>query len=380
MTAAIKPFALSIEQEALDDLHRRLDNARWPETETVAGWRQGVPLANLKALCDYWHHQYDWRRCEAQLNALDQFTTELDGLSIHFLHIRSPNPDALPLLLTHGWPGSIIEFLKVLGPLSNPVEYGGSSADAFHLVIPSLPGFGFSGKPDAAGWSVERVANAWIELMARLGYERYVAQGGDWGSAVATAIGIAAPPQCSGIHLNLPIAFPNEEDLKGLTADEAEMLAEAKAFEDQGCGYSRLQATRPQTIGYALTDSAIGQAAWIYEKFHGWTDNEGTPESILSRDEILDNIMLYWLPANAASSARLYWESLDYFKPRTVEIPVGISQFPKEISRASRRWAERSYPNLIHWKELDRGGHFAAFEQPELFVSEMRECFRGLRQ
>jgi len=379
MSAEVTPFTLAIDQAQLDDLADRLARTRWPEKETVGDWAQGVPLTAIMGLCDYWQNEYDWRRCEAALNKAGQFTTVINGLRIHFLHVRSPNPDALPLLLTHGWPGSVVEFLKVLGPLSDPAANGGNPSDAFHLVIPSLPGYGFSEKPAEPGWGVEKIAETWILLMERLGYQRFVAQGGDWGSAVTTQIGVIAPPGCAGIHLNMPIAYPDVEDLKNLTAEEAEILAKSKAHQKSGLGYAYEQGTRPQTLGYGLTDSPAGQAAWIYEKFHGWMDHQGTPETVLTRDELLDNIMLYWLPATATSAARLYWESMSFYRPRKIEIPVGISQFHGEVIRASRRWAEKSYSNLIHWNELDKGGHFAAFEQPELFTQELRQCFRVLR-
>jgi epoxide hydrolase len=272
-----------------------------------------------------------------------------------------------------------VEFLKVLGPLSDPAAHGGDPADAFHLVVPSLPGYGFSGKPTSPGWGVEKIAATWITLMERLGYGRFVAQGGDWGAAVTTAIGVAAPPTCAGIHLNMPLAYPTPQDLAQLTPEEGASLAALQAFQQTGGGYSNLQATKPQTLAYGLSDSPIGQAAWIYEKFHGWSDHSGNLETVLGMDELLDNIMLYWLPGNAASSARLYWESITYFKTHRVEIPVGVSQFPKEIFRVSRRWADQAYVDIVHWNELDRGGHFAAFEQPALFVNELRTCFRTLR-
>jgi pimeloyl-ACP methyl ester carboxylesterase len=382
MTAQIENFTLNIAQERLDDLKDRLARTRWPEKETVSDWSQGAPLAQVRALCEHWQQHYDWRNCEARLNAAGQFTTVIDGLRIHFLHVRSPNPDALPLLLTHGWPGSVIEFMKVLGPLSDPAAHGGDPADAFHLVVPSLPGYGFSEKPAEAGWGVERIARAWTALMERLGYHRFVAQGGDWGAAVTTAMAEQAPPSCAAIHLNMPIVFPTKEDLKNLTPEEAAGLEAVRPYRETGMGYANQQATKPQTLGYGLNDSPAGQAAWIYEKFHGWTDNQGTPESVLSRDELLDNIMLYWLPGCATSSARLYWESTRFYqnppRPR-IDIPVGVSMFRKELIRASRRWAENNYSTIIYWNELDKGGHFAAFEQPELFTQELRQCFRSLR-
>ncbi len=376
---SVEPFKLAVSEEALADLRCRLANTRWPERETVADWSQGVPLAAIKALCHYWQHGYDWRRCEARLNASGQYHTCIDGLRIHFLHIRSPEPGAVPLLLTHGWPGSVIEFLDVIGPLTDPAAHGGDGNDAFHLVIPSLPGFGFSDKPTSTGWGVERIAAAWISLMQRLGYSRYFAQGGDWGAAVTTAIGMQAPPECVGVHLNMPLVYPGRDDYAQLSEAEQASVTSMKFYRDTDSGYAKLQRTRPQTLAYGLTDSPAGQAAWIYEKFYAWTDNCGEPESALSRDAMLDNIMLYWLPGTAASSARLYWESLAFFKTQQIRIPVGVTIYPKEFSRPSRRWAQRSFTNIVHWRETDKGGHFAAFEQPELFVAELRNCFRKMR-
>lgn len=341
----------------------------------MGDWTQGVPLASLQSLCAYWRDGYDWRRCEAALNAIPQFRTDIDGLGIHFLHARSSDPSAIPLVLTHGWPGSVIEFLKVIGPLTEPAAHGAPDAPAFHVIAPSLPGYGFSDRPAGTGWGVEKVASAWITLMRRLGYERFVAQGGDWGAAVTTGIAMARPPECLGIHLNMPLVFPEPSDLAELTPQEQASVESMGFYQEKDSGYAKQQGTRPQTIGYALADSPIGQAAWIYEKFFAWTDNDGHPESALSRDEMLDDISLYWLTNTGASSARLYWESAGAFKAQRIEMPVGVSIFPREIFRPSRRWAERSYPKLIHWNELTRGGHFAAFEQPDTFASELRTCF-----
>jgi pimeloyl-ACP methyl ester carboxylesterase len=380
MSEAIETFELNVPEGVLVDLRARLQRTRWPEAETVADWSQGARLAKVKALCAYWADGYDWRRCEAKLNGFGQFETEIDGTKIHFLHVKSPNPNALPLIMTHGWPGSVVEFLKVIGPLTDPAAHGGDPADAFHVVAPSLPGYGFSAKPAAAGYGVERIAETWVKLMRRLGYTRFVAQGGDWGAAVTTAMGIARPPECAAIHLNMPLVFPEAEDLAELTEKEAAAVASMQFYREHDSGYAKQQGTRPQTLGYGLTDSPAGQAAWIYEKFYAWTDNAGDPESALSRDEMLDNIMLYWLPANAASSARLYWESGKGFTTRQLDLPVGVSIFPKEMFRPSRRWAERSIKNIIHWNELEKGGHFAAFEQPGLFVDEVRTCFRQIRR
>lgn len=375
MPQAIRPFVLEVPQAALDDLHRRLDTARWPEKETVGDWSQGTPLAVLQELCGYWRDGYDWRRCEARLNALGQFVTEIDGLAIHFLHVSSPHASAMPLLLTHGWPGSVIEFLEVIGPLTDPQD----PADAFHVIAPSLPGFGFSGKPATTGWGVPRIAQAWAELMRRLGYARWVAQGGDWGAAVTTAIGAQAPAGCVGIHVNMPLARPTAEDLAAPSEPEQRALAALRHYQDWDSGYSKQQATRPQSVGYGLVDSPVGLAGWILEKMWAWTDNAGSPFDALSRDSVLDNLMLYWLPATGASAARLYWESFAKFADGEVTIPAGASQFPREIIPAPRKWAERRYKNLVYWNELDKGGHFAAWEQPALFVEELRACFRLMR-
>lgn len=379
MSPPIRPFNVAISDQQLEDLRRRLAHTRWPESETVDDWSQGVPLHKLQSLCDYWLHHYDWRSFEAQFNRHPQFVTEIDGLDIHFLHIRSPHADAMPLLLTHGWPGSVVEFMEVIEPLTRPCEHGGKESDAFHLVIPSLPGYGFSGKPSAAGWGLERIAGAWIELMSRLGYEHYVAQGGDWGSGVTSKIGELQPPQCLGIHLNMALAMPTPEDNADLTERDKKALADMQTYFDNDSGYAVQQKSRPQTVGYGLADSPVGQAAWIYEKFHSWTDNNGAPEDALPVDAMLNNISLYWFTNSAASSARLYWESFSSMNAGPVKLPTAISVFPREIFRPARRWAERKYSNIIHWGEPAKGGHFAAFEQAELFVEELRKCFSGLR-
>jgi pimeloyl-ACP methyl ester carboxylesterase len=373
----IVPLHLDVPQNLLDDLRERLARTRWPERETDAS--QGVPLVMAREVCAYWEQKYDWRRCEAMLNRLGQFRTSIDGLGIHFLHIRSPEPNALPLLLTHGWPGSVIEFHKVIGPLTDPVRHGGRSENAFHVIAPSLPGYGFSDRPAQTGWKLERIAQAWITLMRRLGYGHFVAQGGDWGSGVTNAIATIAPPELRAIHLNLVLANPDPADMADLTAGEQASLAALKRYRKDGNAYAKQQMTRPQTLGYGLTDSPVGQAMWIYEKFMEWADCNGDPRRVLSLDEMLDNIMLYWLPGNAASSARLYWESFRQFAANPVDVPVGCSIFPRENFRPSRRWVERKFTNLIHWRELDKGGHFAAFEQPELFVNELRDAFRSVR-
>jgi pimeloyl-ACP methyl ester carboxylesterase len=323
-----------------------------------------VPLARARALIDYWRDNYDWRRCEKMLNGFGQFRTEIDGLGIHFLHVRSKHADALPLLMTHGWPGSVIEFHKVIGPLTDPTAYGGEARDAFHLVIPSLPGYGFSDKPTRHGWKVDRIADAWIALMRRLGYTRYAAQGGDWGSVITTTIAQKKPAGLVGIHVNL-IAVPPQPLSDPPTPEEQDAGAATAFYQRAEMGYAAEQSTKPQTVGYGLADSPAGQAMWIYEKYHGWTDCDGDPDTLFSRDEILDNIMLYWLTNSGASSARLYWESFASQVERLragVDIPAGFSLFPKELVRPPRAWVEKAFSTIIHWNTLERGGHFAAFE------------------
>jgi pimeloyl-ACP methyl ester carboxylesterase len=382
----VESFRIEVPEAELDDLRYRLRRARRPERETVDDWSQGVPLAYLEELCDYWASEYDWRATEARLNALPQFRTKIDGLGIHFVHVRSEHPDAIPLVMTHGWPGSIVEFMKVIGPLTDPPAHGGDAADAFDLVLPSLPGYGFSDKPAAPGWGVERIADAWAELMARLGYARYGAQGSDWGTSISALIGRRDREHVLGIHLMPPLAPPDPDTFDDLTASERTALADLERASQWESGYSQEHATRPQTIGYSLTDSPAGLCAWIVEKFWAWTDCDGHPENALTRDELLDNLMLYWLPRTGASSARLYWESIRQVNEwiagaarDTVDVPTGCSIFPKEIQRPSRRWAERRFLDIRHWNEPDRGGHFAALEQPELFVDELRTFFRRLR-
>jgi pimeloyl-ACP methyl ester carboxylesterase len=382
----VTPFRVDIPQEVLDDLRARLDGTRWPEAETVADWSQGVPLAYLRGLCRYWAEGYDWRATERRLNLLPQFRTEIDGLGIHLLHVRSPHPDAFPVVLTHGWPGSIVEFLKVIGPLTDPTAHGGEATDAFHVVIPSLPGYGFSDRPAQPGWGVERIAGAWARLMARLGYQRYGAQGGDWGTSVSTSIAQHDPGHVAGIHLNPPLAPPDPATFDDLTDRERAALASLDHAAEWESGYSQEHATRPQTIGYALVDSPAALCAWIVEKFWSWTDHDGHLENLLTRDELLDNVMLYWLPGTGASSARLYWESIRQVNrwisgptTDTVAVPTGCSIYPKELQRPSRRWAERRFTDIRYWNELDRGGHFAALEQPDLFVEEVRSFFRLVR-
>ncbi len=309
---SIRPFQIHATDEELDDLRRRLRATRWPDRETVDDWTQGIPLSYVQEVCAYWAEKYDWRATEERLNAFPQFKTEIDGVDIHFLHVRSPEPNAMPLIVTHGWPGSIVEFHKVIGPLTDPAKYGGSPADAFHVVAPSLPGYGFSGKPAEKGWGVEHIGHAWAALMARLGYGRYVAQGGDWGAAVTSRIGAQDPDHCAAIHLNMMIGVrPDPETMSDLTEREKSAIAGLQYYQDWDSGYSKEQSTRPQTVGYGLVDSPAGQAAWILEKFWAWTDCNGHPENALTRDEMLDNVMMYWLPGTGASSARLYWESFN---------------------------------------------------------------------
>ena len=379
MSHEISPFPVQIAQEQLDDLHDRLRRTRWPEAEPVDDWSQGIPLAYVRQLCEYWLDGYDWRAGEARLNRFPQFRTEIDGLPIHFLHVRSPHEDALPLVMTHGWPGSVVEFLKVVGPLTDPAAHGGAAADAFHLVCPSLPGYGFSGKPARTGWGAARIADAWDELMRRLGYHRYGAQGGDWGSMVTVGLGMRHPEHLAGIHLNMVIAFPDRPEQDNLTEREQAAMASLRHYNDEDSGYSKEQGTRPQTVGYGLVDSPAGLCAWIVEKFRAWTDSGGDPLNVLTRDELLDNVMLYWLPGTGASSARMYWESFRSPLLGPVSVPTGCSIFPKEIFRPTRSWAEKLFTDIRYWNEPDNGGHFAAFEQPELFVQEVQAAFRSFR-
>lgn len=380
MTSDIRPAPVTVDQKVLDDLNQRLDMTRWPEAATVADWSQGVPLKEMQDLCAYWRDSYDWRRCEAMLNSFNPHVTEIDGLDIWFLHIPSKHENAMPLLLTHGWPGSVIEFHKVIAPLTDPVAHGGRAEDAFHLVIPALPGFGFSGRPDTTGKGVPWTADAWVTLMKRLGYDRFVAQGGDWGAIVTNWMAHTRPPECIAVHLNMVLIEPDEDDIANWDERDRAGAKRYEYYKNIDSGYAKQQATRPQTIGYALTDSPAGQAAWIYEKFYFWMDCDGDPLSVLSRDEILDNIMLYWLTGTAASSARMYWESLGHaFSKTPTDMPLGAAVFPNEILYPSRRAAEKIFTNIIHWREFDHGGHFAAFENPDILVTELRECFAKMR-
>ncbi|CAF4699496.1 unnamed protein product [Rotaria sp. Silwood1] len=380
----IEPFHVNIPQSTLDDLKHRLDLVRWPERETITDWSQGVPLVKARTLIDYWRTKYDWCRFESKINKLPNFRTTIDGLGIHFIHVKSKHDNALPLLLTHGWPGSFIEFLRTIPLLTDPTAFGGKAEDAFHVVIPSLPGFAFSDKPAETGWNSERIAKAWIVLMERLDYKHWVAQGGDWGASITTVLGRIRPPGLLAIHLNFPFVFP-EKLPEILSHDEQLAVEAANKFLTDGSGYFHEHSTRPQTIGYALCDSPVALAMWIYEKFYAWTDNNGNPEDALELDEMLDNITLYWITNTGASSVRIYWEHQQHakgvrFAGPKLDLPVAASIFPREIYRAPKSWAEQKYSNLIYWKEHEKGGHFAAFQHPELFTDDLRAAFRTIRR
>jgi pimeloyl-ACP methyl ester carboxylesterase len=377
----VTPYRVAIAEEQIRDLRERLARTRWPESETVPDWSQGIPLAYVQEVCRYWERDYDMRRVETQLNALPQFRSEIEGVGIHFLHVRSPHEQAVPLVLTHGWPGSVVEFLKVIGPLTDPPAHGGDAGDAFHLVVPSLPGYGFSDRPTDPGWGVAHIAAVWDQLMGRLGYERYAAQGGDWGAIVTTMLGRDHAPHLIGIHLNLALCSPAALLALGdPTPEEQQQLGLLQSYMEWEAGYSQQQSTRPQTLGYGLVDSPAGQCAWVLEKFKAWCDCDGHPENVLSRDELLDNVMVYWLTATGASSARLYWESLKaaFVEFDEVTVPAGYSMF-KDLFQFSERWVRTRYTGLQYYNALDRGGHFAAFEQPATFVQEVRASFRPLR-
>jgi pimeloyl-ACP methyl ester carboxylesterase len=377
----IRPFRVAVPDAELDDLAQRLAMTRWPDPETVPDWSQGVRVENARALVSHWRERYDWRRFEAELNAHPQFTTTIEGLDIHFVHVRSANPGAMPLLLTHGWPGSVADFLALIGPLTDPVAHGGDARDSFDVVIPSLPGFGFSGKPTETGWDVARIARAWAELMRRLGYEAWSAHGGDWGAAVTTALGAQRPEGLLGIHLSTPYAFPDPLPAADTLSAEERRAVEGLAYYGGPLGGSNhLQGTKPETVGFALADSPAGQAAWIYEKYQSKTDNDGLAEDALDVDVMLDVISLFWFTNSAASSARIYWEnrSASMAGPM-LALPVAVTVFPRDIPRLPRSFVERAYSDLIHYGEAPAGGHFAALEQPGILVDELRAGLRGLR-
>jgi pimeloyl-ACP methyl ester carboxylesterase len=376
MTDEIRPFSIDVPEDVLVDMRTRLRRTRWPDAEVVDDWSQGVPLAYLQDVCHYWADEYDWQARQAALNRFDQYVTLVDGVDIHFIHQRSPHSDALPIVLTHGWPGSIVEFQKVIVPLTDPTRHDGAADQAFHVIAPSLPGYGFSGKPSEVGWGVERIADAWAELMARLGYERYVAQGGDWGYAITSALAARHPERCVGIHLNFAMTIGRTSDPP--TPAQQFALERLQHYQDWDSGYRVQQKTRPQTLGYGLADSPAGQAAWILEKFWSWTDNDGAPEDALTRDEMLDDITIYWVTNSATSSARLYWESTGGPRP-VVSVPTGFAVFPREIVPPVREWVEQNYLEIHHWSIFERGGHFAAFEQPDAFVRDVRACFGRFR-
>jgi pimeloyl-ACP methyl ester carboxylesterase len=390
-STAVRPFTVNFPDAKLTDLRKRINATIWPEREPVADASQGVQLATIQKLADYWGTEYDWRPCEAKLNDVPNFMTEIDGLDIHFIHVRSKHADALPLIVTHGWPGSVVEQMKLIGPLTDPTAYGGSASDAFHVVIPSIPGYGFSGKPAATGWDCPRIARAWTDLMKRLGYTRYVAQGGDWGSLITEQMGVIAPPELLGIHINLPSAVPVDV-LKalqtgtppaGLSADEKRAFERLVFFFTNGLSYAQQMANHPQTM-YGIVDSPIGLAAWFLD--HDFLSYEliarafdGKSEG-LTRDDVLDNITLTWLTNTAISGARLYRENkLPFFAPMGVKIPVAVTAFPDELYQAPQSWVEQAYPNLIHYNKASKGGHFAAWEQPKILTDELRESFRSLR-
>ncbi|WP_271175181.1 epoxide hydrolase family protein [Leifsonia poae] len=378
MDDRIRPFAYRASDRELAELRRRLRRTRWPDRETVGDWSQGVPLAFLQDLCAYWADGYDWRATEARLARIPQFVTTIDGVDIQFLHVRSREPDATPIVLTHGWPGSFFEFEAAIGALTDPVAHGGEAGDAFDVVVPSVPGYGFSGKPATTGWGIHRIADTWAELMARLGYRRFIAAGSDWGTSISTSLALEHPDRMLGIHLVPPLAAP-DRDAPDLTRAERQALAELDERGATGSGYSAVHASRPQTIGYALVDSPAGLAAWIVEKLWEWSDRDPDARSALTRDRMLDDITLYWLTGTAASSARLYAESIAevsaWFTTANgppVTVPTAATVFPREVPRPSRRWAERRFTNIVHWGEPPHGGHFGAWEQPDLFVAELR--------
>jgi pimeloyl-ACP methyl ester carboxylesterase len=390
VTLQLQPWRVHVPEDDLTDLQSRLARTRWPESATAPGWAQGVPLDVMRRLCDYWREGYDWRAAEARLNAVTQYMVELGGLRVHVLHARSPHAEALPLVLTHGWPGSVLELVDLVAPLTDPVAHGGAATDAFDVVLPALPGYGFSERPATAGWGVDRIARAWAALMAGLGYSRYAAGGSDWGTSISSALGALDAEHVVGIHLVPPLAGPDPADLDSLTRGEREALAQLERRQQSSSAYSDVHRTAPQTLGYALNDSPAGLCAWMGEKLLTWADLDGGDPAEqtrgLSWDQVLDQVTLYWLTGTAASSARLYAESIQQVSAsisgrnvRAVHVPVGASIFPAEVPRPSRRWAARRYPNLHYWSEHERGGHFPALEVPSLFIDDLRASFRPLR-
>ncbi len=379
MSESIEPFEVRVDDSILGDLRHRLALARFPDQIEDTGWDYGIPVDYLRELVEYWRDTYDWRSEEAKLNRFEHYRTTIDGQQIHFLHARSPNPDALPLLLTHGWPGSVVEFLDVIPRLTDPESFGGRADDAFHVVTPSLPGYGFSEPTRSPGWDPPRIARAFVELMDRLGYRRYVAQGGDWGAQVTTRIGSLDPGHCAAIHLNMALGT-RPEAAGPVTEEEQADLAAMKEFADEESGYANEQGTKPQTIGVALNDSPAGLLAWMVEKFRAWSDCHGNPEHCFTRDQLITNVMLYWVTQTSASSARLYWETKHSTSPAPpfVDVPTGVARYPKEVLRWPRSWVESQY-NVVHWEVMERGGHFAAMEQPDLFVDDLRRYFRLAR-
>jgi pimeloyl-ACP methyl ester carboxylesterase len=385
----VRPFKAAVPQKEVDELRRRVRAARWPGRETVTDRSQGAQLKKFKPLVEYWGTDYDWRKGEKKLNSFPQFMTKIDGLDIHFIHVKSKHENALPLIMTHGWPGSVLELIKTIGPLTDPTAHGGSPEDAFHVVMPSMPGYGFSEVPSETGWGPDRIGQAWHVLMTRLGYDRYVSQGGDWGAVVSDAMARQAPQGLLGIHTNMPATVPpeiaraltnGEPAPAGLSADEKAAYEQMNALYTKGAGYALMMVTRPQTLGYALSDSPVGLAAWYYDKFADWTYSGGDPEKSLTRDEMLDDISLYWFTGTATSGARLYWENnANNFNAVDISIPAAITVFPGEIYQAPKSWAEKAYHNLIYYNKVDKGGHFAAWEEPELFSSELRAAFKSLR-
>lgn len=377
--ATVVPAPVRVDPAELADLQARLARTRLPDAETVDDWSQGLPLTYARELLDTWSNDYDWQRLADRLNGFGPSRTVIDGVGIHFLHVRSAHPDATPLVLTHGWPGSVVEFLEVIEPLTNPTAHGGRAEDAFHVVVPSLPGYGFSDAPTEPGWGRDRIADVWAELMSRLGYERFAAQGGDWGSMITAALAVQHPDRLIGIHLTLAVVVPPAETLSDLTPDEQATLDGFAHYQRWDGGYSAQQSSRPQTLGYSLADSPMGQAAWIIEKFWSWTDHDGDVEAAVDRTTLLDNVMLYWLTNTATSSARLYWESFHDLDTRPVTVPSAVSVYPREIFRPSRRWLEGRFIDLRHYARPERGGHFAALEQPGSFVDEVRTAFAAMR-